>query len=89
MLYRSFEKRGCLITADGSEDEKIQPEGMPGYIVHPPVDVSNDNDDIEAQIPEEVREDPNHFLPESDVKEECEEADENKDNKNIFTVLFE
>ena len=89
MLYRSFEKTGCLITADGSEDEKIQPEGMPGYIVHPPVDVSNDNDDIEAQIPEEVREDPNDVLPESDVKEECEEADENKDNKNIFTVLFE
>ena len=35
MLYRSFEKIGCLITADGSKDEKIQPEGMPGYIVPP------------------------------------------------------
>ena len=54
MLYRSFEKTGCLITADGSEDEKIQTEGMPGYIVLPPVDVSNDNDDIETQILKEV-----------------------------------
>ena len=25
--YRCFEKTGCLITVDGSEDEKIQPEG--------------------------------------------------------------
>ena len=89
MLYRSFEKTGCLITADGSEDEKIQTEGMLGYIVLPPVDVSNDNDDIETQILKEVREDPNDVLPESDVEEECEEADENEDNRNIFTVLFE
>ena len=89
MLYRSFEKTGCLITADGSEDEKIQPEGMPGYIVPAPVDVSNDNDNIKIQIPEEVREDPNDVLPESDVEEQCEETDENEDNRNIFTVLFE
>ena len=89
MLYRSFEKTGCLITADGSEDEKIQLEDMPGYIIPPPVDVSNDNDDIETQIPEEVREDPNDVLPKSNVEEECEEAYENEDNRNIFTVLFE
>ena len=89
MLYRNFEKTGCLITADGSKDEKNQPEGMPGYIVPPPVDVSNDNDDIETQLPEEVREDPNDVLAESDVEEECEEADENEDNRNIFTILFE
>ena len=88
MLYRSFEKTGCVITADGSEDEKIQPEGMPGYIVPPPVDVSNDNDDIETQIPEEIREDPSDIFPESDI-EECEEAGENEDNRYIFTVLFE
>ena len=88
MLCRSFKKTGCVITADGSEEEKIQPEGMPGYIVPPPVDVSNDNDDIETQIPEEIREDPNDIFPESDVKE-CEEAGENEDNRYIFTVLFE
>ena len=46
-------------------------------------------DDIETQIPEEVREDPNDVFPESDVEEECEEADENEYNRNIFTVLFE
>ena len=29
---------GCLITADGSEDEKIKPEGLPNYRVPPPID---------------------------------------------------
>ena len=35
--YRCFEKIGCLITADGSEDSKIQPEGLNGYIVPDPL----------------------------------------------------
>jgi len=35
--YRCFEKTGCLITADGSEDSKIQPEGLNGYIVPDPL----------------------------------------------------
>ena len=31
-LYRSFEKTVCLITADESDDLKIRPEGLPGYV---------------------------------------------------------
>ena len=34
--WRQFEKTGCLITADGSEDDKINPEGLPNYRVPPP-----------------------------------------------------
>ena len=30
-----WEKTGSLITADGSEDEKIQPEGLKEYKVQP------------------------------------------------------
>ena len=29
-------KTGCLITADGSNDDKIAPEGLPNYQVPPP-----------------------------------------------------
>ena len=29
--WRLFEKTGCLITAVGSEDDKINPEGLPNY----------------------------------------------------------
>ena len=36
--WRLFEKTGCLITADGSEDEKITAEGLPDYKVPPPID---------------------------------------------------
>ena len=31
-----FEKTGCLITADGSDDDKISSEGLPNYKVLPP-----------------------------------------------------
>ena len=34
--YHQFEKTGCLITADGSEDTKITPEGLKDYNVPPP-----------------------------------------------------
>ena len=33
---RFFERTGCLITADGSDDHKIVPEGLPNYKVPPP-----------------------------------------------------
>ena len=29
-------KTGCLITADGSDDDAIKPEGLPNYVVQPP-----------------------------------------------------
>ena len=36
-LRNCFERTGCLITADGSEDHKIKPEGLIGYNVIPPL----------------------------------------------------
>ena len=35
--WRCWEATGALITADGSEDEKIKPEGLPNYVVLPPL----------------------------------------------------
>ena len=32
-----FEKTGCLIAADGSEDDKIYPQGLTNYKVPPPI----------------------------------------------------
>ena len=31
LRYRLLQKTGCLITADGSDNELIQPEGLPNY----------------------------------------------------------
>ena len=36
-MKRIWEKTGCLVTTDGSEDEKIQPKGLKEYKVQPPV----------------------------------------------------
>lgn len=93
MLYRSFEKTGCLITADGSEDDKINPEGMPGYLVPPPVDIDNQVEVIETPMLEEVRDNPDDILPESDdegeeIEDEDEAENEEDEHRNIFNVLF-
>ena len=50
--WRSFEKTGCLITADGSEDSKIQPEGLKGYTVPPPLPVASSDQPMQSPIPE-------------------------------------
>ena len=47
---RLFQKTGCLMTSDGSDDDKVSPEGLPDYKIPPPsiVDASvglpNSND---------------------------------------------
>ena len=70
-VYRSFAKTGCLITADGSEDNKINPEGMPAYVVPPPVDIDNPVEITETPIPDEVKDNPIDVLPgESDGEDE-------------------
>ena len=43
-IRNCFEKTGCLITADGSEDEKIKPEGLIGYPVFEPLDTVGPNE---------------------------------------------
>ena len=35
LRWRCWQKTGCLMTADGTEDQLITPEGLPGYIVPP------------------------------------------------------
>lgn len=42
-VWRVWEKTGCLITADGSDDAKIQPEGLPAYKVQPPLPIDAAN----------------------------------------------
>ena len=60
--WRQFEKTGCLITADGSEDDKINPEGLPNYSVPPPslldpapeASVGNTTSPDDGELAEEV-----------------------------------
>jgi len=58
--YRCFEKTGCLITVDGSEDDKISPEGLTNYVVPPPLPIQVEMDPViptPATEPRDVVED--------------------------------
>ena len=63
-----FAKTGCLLTADGSEDDLVKPEGLLNY---KPIPTSNSDSEIEAEIvvpePDEAPED--IIVPESDEEE--------------------
>ena len=50
--YRDLEKTGCLVTADGSGDDKIQPEGLPGYSITPQLPVVGPENPLDLPIPE-------------------------------------
>ena len=63
--WRCFERTGCLITADGSEDEKIMPEGMPDYVVPRPLPTMIIENPFECVVPEPIPPD-NEFGREED-----------------------
>ena len=59
---RLFEETGCLLTATGEEDNKVQPEGLPGYQVppvvasrkpYPQLPISNGSSSYIEELPEE------------------------------------
>ena len=49
--WRCFQKTGCLITADGSDDHLISPEGLSDYEVIPPLPMPGPNDITTVEVP--------------------------------------
>ena len=54
--WRCFQKTGCLITANGSEDKEISPEGLENYEVIPPLPMPGPNDIPAVEVPEAASE---------------------------------
>ena len=55
---RCFQKTGCLITADGSDDEKIKPEGLEAcYIVPPPLSITLPTEQVQLKVIKKTRPD--------------------------------
>ena len=73
--WRSFEKTGCLTTADGSKDSKIEPEGLTGYTVPPPLQVVSS--DQAMQYP----------ILESTIEERSEDSE--SENQEIRCMEYE
>ena len=91
---RCWETTGCLITADGSDDDKISPEGLPMYKVPPPIDyipatealptinqALGDEDEIDFNIHQE--EDPEDFDAGADEPDNGgEEFEDHEDHRS-------
>ena len=83
---------GCLLTADGSEDNLVKPEGLDDYVVAAPsiVDalVSLPKENSDQVVPAEV--DPDSIDPDLVVIEDTDEilgADEEEGERNIFDFI--
>ena len=89
-LRNCFERTGCLLTADGSEDHLVKPEGLVGYRPLPPLKNSGpqeapDIDIIGAEPPEDIIE-PWESDVEIDIDEveDLESADEDDPKDRVF-----
>ena len=83
---------GCLLTADGSEDNLVKPEGLDDYVVPAPsiVDalVSRPKENSDQVVPAEV--DPDSIEPDLVVIDDTDEilgADEEEGERNIFDFI--
>ena len=48
---RCWEKTGCLVTADGFEDNKIRPEGLKDYEIPPPLTIPSVGAEPASNLP--------------------------------------
>jgi hypothetical protein len=64
--FRCFQKTGCLITADGSDDDKIKPEGLEDcYVVPPPLSIKSPIEEAQFEViprPNPIDEEPEETL---------------------------
>ena len=87
---RNFERTGCLLTADGSSDDLVWPEGSPGYKVSPTSITEPTAQPDVSSIPEgATRENDDELV---DIEDDDEKKDmvvepvENDDG-NIFDIF--
>ena len=66
LRYRYFQRTGCLITAGGSEDNCITPEGLDGYMIPPPLPTQSAEVPMQCETSE----------PELPPTAECENVEE-------------
>lgn len=89
--HRMFEKTGCLLTADGSGDHLVTPEGLPNYEVPPPTMIEPTPHYAVSSVPEgEIQVDDDNLLKyiENDDKENDMLVEEGiEDDGNIFHIF--
>ena len=86
LRYRCFQRTGCLITADGSDDSLISPEGLSGYKVLPPVPTQAPNEPVLIPTPTPVPA-PEDSLGESEEDDTPAEQDEDLEGPTSSVTL--
>ena len=84
LRLRCWQKTGCLITADGSDDDLITPEGLPNYAVPPPLDYLpvSDAPPTENTVGPSTEEEEDEEELEGDKEEPEDDGDEWVDNED-------
>ena len=86
LIWRAFERTGCLITADGSDDQKIKPEGLPEYTVPPSLPFIAPDDPFADVIPEPLPENDEENV---DVSVDLSEGNETDLDENVDSEIPE
>ena len=82
-------KTGCLLTADGSDDNMVKPEGLDGYKVPPPTFCNPNSSTPSSNNPPEIQiidneQEVNAWLP---VNELVEPDDAEAEEERIFDII--
>ena len=82
--YRCFEKTGCLITVDGSNDTNVNPEGLINYVVSKPLPAQVSQDAVNCPVPESAPEPDDIIMDDNDQFQDdnVQNDDERIDDKN-------
>ena len=95
LRLKCWEATGALMTADGSEDDKIKPEGLPNYQVMPPLILDPTSEKARSNILDidpfaEETEEPEVtglFAEEDELVEEGEEEDVDIEEEGCFDFI--
>ena len=91
-IRKCWQKTGCLMTADGSDDKLIQPEGLSDYLVPPPsildpaLQPAATNTPSPATVIDDDQEEDVQMTFEDKLVERDDTADDD-DCPNIFDII--
>ena len=78
LRWRRFDKTGCLITADGAEDSKVEPDSLTRYTIPPSLQVVSSDQAMQCPIPESKAEEPSEDSESENQEILCMEYEENE-----------
>ena len=78
LRWQCFKRAGCLINTDGSDDNKIKPDGIPDYVVPPSLLTFEFHAPAAEPIPEDDKEVENNLIRKMNAPEAPDKLEINK-----------